>query len=178
MPLWYLLHSIMFLCIKFREGSVKYVRFSYFLSGIFPGITANMLDERDVWFIWTTLTSLGLPRATPHLASKLVTSYVAQLDRIGLWDWGIFVAQHLPAGRTVTIRNLIKRNIVRNITDVTALSDEEKRCLQDYHVDGNVFHCARALHARFSRDWCKVVTWYTAAEMFDSAHRILIDKIG
>ena len=36
------------------------------------GITGNMLDERDVWFIWTTLTALGLPRATPHLSSKLV----------------------------------------------------------------------------------------------------------
>ena len=137
-----------------------------------------MLDERDVWFIWSTLTSLGLPRATPHLASKLVTSYAAQLDRIGSWEWSIFVAQHLPAGRSATIRNLVQRKITRNTTDVATLCEEERRCLHDYHVDSNVFHCARALHARYARDWGKVVTWYTAAEMFDSAHRILMDNIG
>ena len=90
----------------------------------------------------------------------------------------MFVAQHLPAGRSATIRSLVKRNITRNSTDVGTLCEAERRCLHDYHVDSNVFHCARALHARYSRDWSQVVTWYTAAEMFDAAHRILMDKIG
>ena len=139
-----------------------------------------MLDERGVWFIWSTLHSLGLPRASPHLVSKVVTSYAAQLEQVGLWDWGVYVAQHLPhsGGRKTTVQQIIRRNITRNTTNTEAVCEEEHRCIADHHVDGNEFHCARALRGRYGRQWEDVVTWYTAAGMYNSAHETLLQFLG
>ena len=145
-----------------------------------PGITPDMLDERSVWFLWTALTSLGLPRASPHLTSKLVSSYTSQLEQSGLWDWAVFVAQHLPhaAGRSVTVQRIVQRNITLNATDTESESEEEKRCVAHHHVQQQVFHCARALHARYTHHWDRVVMWYTAAGMYDAAHLTLMQFLG
>ena len=55
---------------------------------------------------------------------------------VGLWDWAIFIAQHLPSdqGRKASICKLIECNIPQNNTTNISVSDKETTCLTQHKV--------------------------------------------
>lgn len=57
--------------------------------------TSNMHISFFSWHLYQILLSVGYSHLSEYYASYLHTSYAAQLEAMGLWQWAVFVLMHI-----------------------------------------------------------------------------------
>ncbi|NXL69817.1 NUP98 protein, partial [Leptocoma aspasia] len=59
-------------------------------------VTSDPLDFRLSWHLWEVLRALNYCHLSQQSWGVLNTSYAAQLESEGLWEWAVFVMLHEP----------------------------------------------------------------------------------
>lgn len=59
-------------------------------------VTCDPLDFRLSWHLWEVLRALNYCHLSQQSWGVLNTSYAAQLESEGLWEWAVFVMLHEP----------------------------------------------------------------------------------
>ena len=64
------------------------------------------------WHLWSLLSSLGYNHVSPSFLLSLHTSFMAQLEAAGLWEWAVFVAMHVqsPIDRKQLVEGILYRH--------------------------------------------------------------------
>uniref|UniRef100_A0A8U8ATT8 Nuclear pore complex protein Nup98-Nup96 n=1 Tax=Geospiza parvula TaxID=87175 RepID=A0A8U8ATT8_GEOPR len=75
-------------------------------------ITSDPLDFRLSWHLWEVLRALNYCHLSQQSWGVLNTSYAAQLESEGLWEWAVFVMLHEPDAhvREKAVRELLGRH--------------------------------------------------------------------
>ncbi|GCC41721.1 hypothetical protein chiPu_0025590, partial [Chiloscyllium punctatum] len=59
-------------------------------------VTADYLDYRLSWHLWMVLQAMNYTHLSEKHQTMVHTSFAAQLEAVGLWEWAIFVLLHIP----------------------------------------------------------------------------------
>lgn len=59
-------------------------------------ITSDPLDCRLSWHLWEVLRALNYTHLSQQSQGVLNTSYAAQLESEGFWEWAVFILLHEP----------------------------------------------------------------------------------
>lgn len=103
-------------------------------------------------------------------ADSVTESYAAQLEAIGLWQWAVFVLEHLEL--TDRREAAIRAILVRHAADVT---DELNEFLTEaLKVPATWIHSAQATLDRYNGDVFSQYKSLLAAEEHSTAHRIAV----
>lgn len=75
--------------------------------------TADAMDFRLSWLLLQTLRSIGYRHSSAACAAQLHTSFAAQLEQQGLWQWAIYVLMHLSDdnARASSVQTLLYRYV-------------------------------------------------------------------
>lgn len=126
--------------------------------------SAATTDVRIPWHLYVILSQLtGAASFADSFGSKgqavsdsgehLTLSYIDQLEQLGLWQWGIFVALHL--GREDTRKGVIMDLLARHIASVASETEENtliSKLVDVWKIPREWILEAKALHARSQGD--------------------------
>lgn len=75
-----------------------------------------MISVYFSWHLWSVLSAFGYSHTSSSFLVSLHTSFSAQLEAAGLWQWAVFVVQHVdtPTDRYQLVREILCRHCLSN----------------------------------------------------------------
>lgn len=144
--------------------------------------TNDPMDFRLSWFLLQTLKSLGYQNCSYLSEAQLNTSFANQLEVHGLWQWAVFVLQHL---NTVKARDhKIKEVLLRFIrlkceADYSEVYKErEAFVLNKLGVPHEWINLAKAIRAGTLQRYHDQVGYFLKAREWSKAHEIMMQQIA
>uniref|UniRef100_A0A8D2MNE3 Nuclear pore complex protein Nup98-Nup96 n=1 Tax=Zonotrichia albicollis TaxID=44394 RepID=A0A8D2MNE3_ZONAL len=89
-------------------------------------VTSDPLDFRLSWHLWEVLRALNYCHLSQQSWGVLNTSYAAQLESEGLWEWAVFVMLHEPDETFLTQRLCVPPRWIHEAKAVRARMEGDK----------------------------------------------------
>ncbi|KAN0029429.1 hypothetical protein ACTA71_007556 [Dictyostelium dimigraforme] len=115
-------YDICFLLLKLFAVNRRSSHFDKFKNIFYPeNIGQDLLDYHLSWNLYTVLKSIPSLNKQPDLvnASNLHSSFALQLERLGLWQWSIYVLLHTPDQSNHVREEAVKALIARSAPFIT-----------------------------------------------------------
>lgn len=116
-------YDICFLLLKLFAVNRGSSHFDKFKNIFYPeNIGQDLLDYHLSWNLYTVLKSIPSLNKQPDLvnASNLHSSFALQLERLGLWQWSIYVLLHTPDQSNHVREEAVKSLIARAAPVITS----------------------------------------------------------
>nr|DBA32194.1 TPA: hypothetical protein GDO54_000004 [Pyxicephalus adspersus] len=136
-------------------------------------ITSDPLDYRLSWHLWMVLQALNYTHLSEQSQGLLHSSYAAQLENVGLWDWAIFVMLHVtdPIVRETAVRELLNRHCVLQETPESLI--KEKFLIEKLCIPAQWIHEAKAIRSRREGDKHKEAMYLLKAGHWNQCQRLV-----
>ncbi|XP_019852669.1 PREDICTED: nuclear pore complex protein Nup98-Nup96 isoform X2 [Amphimedon queenslandica] len=148
------------------------------------GSTPYQLDYRLSWHLWSMLSSLGYNHAPPSFLLSLHTSFSAQLEAVGLWEWAVFVALHVhsPTDRRQLVESILYRHCeFRESEEDTEedgdLNDKEVFVIEKLLVPQELVYAAKAQSAECEGLYDVQASYLLKAKEWNKAHQIFVSHV-
>ncbi|KAF2073605.1 hypothetical protein CYY_005094 [Polysphondylium violaceum] len=179
-------YDICYLLIKLYASD----RFDKYENIFYPqNIGNDLLDYYFSWNLYSVLKSIPSLNKQPDVGNQslLHSSFAAQLERLGLWQWAIYVLLHTPDNSNHVREEAVKSLIVR-YTPVMSGEDKsfltQKLCIPQLWLDE-----AASWYMGYSRQDSnneqqqlqqqqQLVDMLIKSHQYSSAHDIIFNSIG
>ncbi len=136
----------------------------------------GLLYLLNSWLLWSVLTALGYTHMKPTGKAQLHTSFSAQLEREGVWQWAVLPLQHIS--HPALMENAIRELLARNCTSSRELSEGEDFVIEQLHVAQEWVFAAKALRARYDNDH-ELEAWHLLeAGQWNEAHIVILQHLA
>jgi nuclear pore complex protein Nup98-Nup96 len=136
--------------------------------------TPNLLDVHLSW-----LVSMLLHHNTPHKLSpgnllQLHGQFADQLEHLGLWDWAVFVLQHIDdvKARNHAIVSVLDRNCFK------ASMDRLKRVVDEFGIRQELIELSLAKFAGYQRRYWDQARHLLNAHAWKEAHDVIVNFVA
>uniref|UniRef100_A0A8C4R700 Nuclear pore complex protein Nup98-Nup96 n=1 Tax=Eptatretus burgeri TaxID=7764 RepID=A0A8C4R700_EPTBU len=138
-------------------------------------ITADPLDYRLSWHLWTVLQGLDYTHLPVRKQGLLHASYAAQLEAAGLWEWSVFVLLHIKDARARA--RAVQEVLGRHCTS-EADADLDRFLTERLGVPAAWLHLARAHRAHAEGDPHREAIHFLQAGHYNDCHRLVLRHIA
>jgi len=136
--------------------------------------TGDRLDSRLGWLVARVVEVLGYRHMADHARDRMHRDTASQAERVGLWQWAIFILQHIDdVGRR---REAVEAVLDRNIADCD--EEKEKFLVEELGIPVQWVARARATLARAEGRPRDRVENLLVAERWGEAHQVLVKDIA
>ncbi|KAF4798463.1 nuclear pore complex protein Nup98-Nup96 isoform X1 [Turdus rufiventris] len=141
-------------------------------------VTSDPLDFRLSWHLWEVLRALNYCHLSQQSWGVLNTSYAAQLESEGLWEWAVFVMLHEPDAhiREQAVRELLSRHCA--LADTPESWAKETFLTQRLCVPPHWIHEAKAVRARMEGDKHKEALFLFKAGHWNQCHKLVVRHLA
>ncbi|RMB89601.1 hypothetical protein DUI87_34024 [Hirundo rustica rustica] len=141
-------------------------------------VTSDPLDFRLSWHLWEVLRALNYSHLSQQSWGVLNTSYAAQLESEGLWEWAVFVMLHEPDTqlREKAVRELLSRHCA--LADSPESWAKETFLTQRLCVPPRWIHEAKAVRARMEGDRHKEALFLFKAGHWNQCHKLVVRHLA
>ncbi|XP_030328960.1 nuclear pore complex protein Nup98-Nup96 [Strigops habroptila] len=141
-------------------------------------ITSDPLDCRLSWHLWEVLRALNYTHLSQQSQGVLNTSYAAQLEGEGLWEWAVFILLHEPKThiREKAVRELLNRHCV--LSETPESWAKETFLTQRLCVPPHWIHEAKAVRARMEGDKHKEALFLFKAGHWNQCHKLVVRHLA
>ncbi|XP_067841675.1 nuclear pore complex protein Nup98-Nup96 isoform X2 [Heptranchias perlo] len=141
-------------------------------------VTPDHLDYRLSWHLWMVLQALNYTHLSEKHQALVHTSYAAQLEGAGLWEWAIFVLLHIPDAqqRGSAVRELLNRHCSLEETD--ELKEKELFLQEQLGIPAQWIHNAKSLRAHRDGDVHREALHLIEAGHWNTCHRLVIRHLA
>uniref|UniRef100_A0A8V5GP24 Nuclear pore complex protein Nup98-Nup96 n=1 Tax=Melopsittacus undulatus TaxID=13146 RepID=A0A8V5GP24_MELUD len=141
-------------------------------------ITSDPLDCRLSWHLWEVLRALNYTHLSQQSQGVLNTSYAAQLESEGLWEWAVFILLHEPNThiREQAVRELLNRHCV--LSESPESWAKETFLTQRLCVPPHWIHEAKAVRARMEGDKHKEALFLFKAGHWNQCHKLVVRHLA
>uniref|UniRef100_A0A8C5T9W2 Nuclear pore complex protein Nup98-Nup96 n=1 Tax=Malurus cyaneus samueli TaxID=2593467 RepID=A0A8C5T9W2_9PASS len=137
-------------------------------------ITSDPLDFRLSWHLWEVLRALNYSHLSQQSWGVLNTSYAAQLESEGLWEWAVFVMLHDT--REKAVRELLSRHCT--LAETPESWAKETFLTQRLCVPPHWIHEAKAVRARMEGDKYKEALFLFKAGHWNQCHKLVVRHLA
>ncbi|XP_054696566.1 nuclear pore complex protein Nup98-Nup96 isoform X3 [Grus americana] len=141
-------------------------------------ITSDPLDYRLSWHLWEVLRTLNYSHLFKQSRGVLNTSYAAQLESEGLWEWAVFILLHEPDThiREKAVRELLNRHCV--LSETPESWAKETFLTRRLCVPPEWIHEAKAVRARMEGDKHKEALFLFKAGHWNECHKLVVRHLA
>ncbi|KAM3677334.1 nuclear pore complex protein Nup98-Nup96 isoform 5-T5 [Ammospiza maritima maritima] len=141
-------------------------------------VTSDPLDFRLSWHLWEVLRALNYCHLSQQSWGVLNTSYAAQLESEGLWEWAVFVMLHEPDthAREKAVRELLGRHCA--LAEGPEGWAKETFLTQRLCVPPRWIHEAKAVRARMEGDKHKEALFLFKAGHWNQCHKLVVRHLA
>ncbi|NXB03607.1 NUP98 protein, partial [Cnemophilus loriae] len=141
-------------------------------------VTSDPLDFRLSWHLWEVLRALNYSHLSQQSWGVLNTSYAAQLESEGLWEWAVFVMLHEPDTHTreKAVRELLSRHCA--LAESPESWAKETFLTQRLCVPPHWIHEAKAVRARMEGDKHKEALFLFKAGHWNQCHKLVVRHLA
>ncbi|XP_032907918.1 nuclear pore complex protein Nup98-Nup96 [Catharus ustulatus] len=141
-------------------------------------VTSDPLDFRLSWHLWEVLRALNYCHLSQQSWGVLNSSYAAQLESEGLWEWAVFVMLHEPDAhiREQAVRELLSRHCA--LADTPESWAKETFLTQRLCVPPHWIHEAKAVRARMEGDKHKEALFLFKAGHWNQCHKLVVRHLA
>ncbi|XP_062344221.1 nuclear pore complex protein Nup98-Nup96 isoform X5 [Cinclus cinclus] len=141
-------------------------------------VTSDPLDFRLSWHLWEVLRALNYCHLSQQSWGVLNTSYAAQLESEGLWEWAVFVMLHEPDThiREQAVRELLGRHCA--LADTPESWAKETFLTQRLCIPPHWIHEAKAVRARMEGDKHKEALFLFKAGHWNQCHKLVVRHLA
>ncbi|NXB27054.1 NUP98 protein, partial [Rhagologus leucostigma] len=141
-------------------------------------VTSDPLDFRLSWHLWEVLRALNYSHLSQQSWGVLNTSYAAQLESEGLWEWAVFVMLHEPDMhiREKAVRELLSRHCA--LAETPESWAKETFLTQRLCVPPHWIHEAKAVRARMEGDKHKEALFLFKAGHWNQCHKLVVRHLA
>ncbi|XP_050188725.1 nuclear pore complex protein Nup98-Nup96 [Myiozetetes cayanensis] len=141
-------------------------------------VTSDPLDFRLSWHLWEVLRALNYSHLSQQSRGVLNTSFAAQLESEGLWEWAVFVMLHEPDAqcREKAVRELLSRHCA--LADSPESWAKETFLTQRLCVPPHWIHEAKAVRARMEGDKHKEALFLFKAGHWNQCHKLVVRHLA
>ncbi|NXB78736.1 NUP98 protein, partial [Donacobius atricapilla] len=141
-------------------------------------VTSDPLDFRLSWHLWEVLRALNYSHLSQQSWGVLNTSYAAQLESEGLWEWAVFVMLHEPDTplREKAVRELLSRHCA--LAESPESWAKENFLTQRLCVPPHWIHEAKAVRARMEGDKHKEALFLFKAGHWNQCHKLVVRHLA
>ncbi|XP_009996804.1 PREDICTED: nuclear pore complex protein Nup98-Nup96 [Chaetura pelagica] len=141
-------------------------------------VTSDPLDHRLSWHLWEVLRALNYTHLLRQSQGVLNTSYAAQLESEGLWEWAVFVLLHEPDTRTreKAVRELLDRHC--SLEETPESWSKEVFLTERLCVPPEWIHEAKAVRARMEGDKHKEALFLFKAGHWNQCHKLVVRHLA
>ncbi|XP_066033346.1 nuclear pore complex protein Nup98-Nup96 isoform X2 [Chamaea fasciata] len=141
-------------------------------------VTSDPLDFRLSWHLWEVLRALNYSHLSQQSWGVLNTSYAAQLESEGLWEWAVFVMLHEPdtPRREKAVRELLSRHCALAESPESWAKETfltQRLCLPPHWI-----HEAKAVRARMEGDKHKEALFLFKAGHWNQCHKLVVRHLA
>uniref|UniRef100_A0A8C3U018 Nuclear pore complex protein Nup98-Nup96 n=1 Tax=Catharus ustulatus TaxID=91951 RepID=A0A8C3U018_CATUS len=137
-------------------------------------VTSDPLDFRLSWHLWEVLRALNYCHLSQQSWGVLNSSYAAQLESEGLWEWAVFVMLHDI--REQAVRELLSRHCA--LADTPESWAKETFLTQRLCVPPHWIHEAKAVRARMEGDKHKEALFLFKAGHWNQCHKLVVRHLA
>ncbi|EGG25304.1 putative nucleoporin 98 [Cavenderia fasciculata] len=156
-------------------------RFDNFKALFYP--ENNGLDHFDYWLPWSLYTVL---RSLPSLNKQsdlsnqylLHSSFATQLERLGLWQWSIYILSHIPDHFTFFREEAMKSCISRHIHTIKEDGDEKKFLTKSLLIPETWIDEAFAWYNGYQHKEQNQIDYLLKSGQFSEAHNLIFNHFG
>ncbi|XP_069748351.1 nuclear pore complex protein Nup98-Nup96 isoform X2 [Narcine bancroftii] len=141
-------------------------------------VTPDHLDFRLSWHLWAVLQALNYTHLSEKHQALVHTSYAAQLEAAGLWEWAIFVLLHIPnpQHRARAVREQLNRHCTLAQSD--ELREKEQFLQQQLAIPSQWIHDAKSLRAHREGDIHKEALHLMEAGRWNQCHQLVVRHLA
>ncbi|XP_027557641.1 nuclear pore complex protein Nup98-Nup96 isoform X2 [Neopelma chrysocephalum] len=141
-------------------------------------VTCDPLDFRLSWHLWEVLRALNYCHLSQQSRGVLNTSFAAQLESEGLWEWAVFVMLHEPDAqcREKAVRELLGRHCA--LADIPESWAKETFLTQRLCLPPHWIHEAKAVRARMEGDKHKEALFLFKAGHWNQCHKLVVRHLA
>ncbi|XP_062910842.1 nuclear pore complex protein Nup98-Nup96 isoform X1 [Mobula hypostoma] len=141
-------------------------------------VTPDHLDFRLSWHLWAVLQALNYSHLSEKHQAMVHTSYAAQLEAAGLWEWAVFVLLHIPnlEQRVTAVREQLNRHCTLEETD--ELKEKEQFLQQQLGIPSQWIHNAKSLRAHRNGDLHKEALHLIEAGHWNNCHQLVVRHLA
>ncbi|NWS76773.1 NUP98 protein, partial [Crotophaga sulcirostris] len=141
-------------------------------------VTSDPLDYRLSWHLWEVLRALNYTHLFKQSQGVLNSSYAAQLESEGLWEWAVFILLHEPDMRIreKAVRELLNRHCV--LSEAPDSWAKEAFLTQRLCVPPEWIHEAKAVRARMEGDKHKEALFLFKAGHWNQCHKLIVRHLA
>lgn len=139
--------------------------------------SVDLLDFRLSWLLLQVLRGLGYNHCSEMSEAHLHSSFAAQLEANGLWQWAIFVLLHIrnQSQREIAVQTLLYRYIDLS-TDEEYLK-KENFIINNLRVPEKWIYWAKAVRAGAQNNYHAQADYLLKAKQWANAHEIIMNHI-
>ena len=138
--------------------------------------TRNVSENTLSWLLWQQLRALGYCHLSDTAAAQLTTSFATQLENNGLWQWAVFVLQHLNTTAPV-VQALIEEIIGRHV-QLDADKQSEQFLKEMLNIPVPWIEKARSVKAMYSFSRRLQADSLLSAGLYAEAHDVICDELA
>ncbi|XP_060682361.1 nuclear pore complex protein Nup98-Nup96 isoform X1 [Hemiscyllium ocellatum] len=137
-------------------------------------VTADYLDYRLSWHLWMVLQAMNYTHLSEKHQTMVHTSFAAQLEAVGLWEWAIFVLLHIPDAQQRG--NAVQEQLNRHCSlDETEEQKVKELFLQEkLGIPPEWIHSAKSLRAHRDGDIHKEALHLIEAGQWNKCHQLVV----
>ncbi|XP_038674987.1 nuclear pore complex protein Nup98-Nup96 isoform X3 [Scyliorhinus canicula] len=141
-------------------------------------VTADHLDYRLSWHLWMVLQALNYTHLSDKHQAMVHTSFAAQLEAAGLWEWAVFVLLHIPNSQQRA--NAVREQLNRHCTlEETEEQNEKELFLQEkLGIPPEWIHDAKSLRAHHSGNIHKEALHLIEAGHWNTCHQLVVRHLA
>ncbi|XP_078401075.1 nuclear pore complex protein Nup98-Nup96 isoform X1 [Cetorhinus maximus] len=141
-------------------------------------VTPDHLDYRLSWHLWMVLQAMNYTHLSEKHQAMVHTSFAAQLEAVGLWEWAVFVLLHIPNSQQRG--NAVRQQLNRHCTlDETEEQKEKELFLQEkLSIPPEWIHNAKSLRAHQSGNIHKEALHLIEAGHWNKCHQLVVRHLA
>ena len=112
----------------------------------------------------------------PTRQAQLHTSFSAQLEREGVWQWAVLPLQHISD--STLMESAVRELLARNCSSHEELSEQEEFVIRQLHVAREWVYAAKALRARYDKNYELEAKHLLEAGEWNDAHTVIIKHLA
>ncbi|XP_078078802.1 nuclear pore complex protein Nup98-Nup96 isoform X2 [Mustelus asterias] len=141
-------------------------------------VSADHLDYRLSWHLWMVLQAMNYTHLSEKHQATVHTSFAAQLEAAGLWEWAVFVLLHIPNSQQRV--NAVREQLNRHCTlEETAEQKAKELFLQEkLGIPPEWIHDAKSLRAHQCGNIHKEALHLIEAGHWNRCHQLVVRHLA
>ncbi|XP_067889099.1 nuclear pore complex protein Nup98-Nup96 isoform X2 [Heterodontus francisci] len=141
-------------------------------------VTPDHLDYRLSWHLWMVLQAMNYTHLSEKHQAMVHTSFAAQLEAVGLWEWAVFVLLHIPdpQQRGNAVQDQLKRHCTLEETEEQ--KEKELFLQQKLGIPSQWIHNAKSLRAHRDGDIHKEALHLMEAGHWNECHQLVVKHLA